>query len=205
MWVAKLVQFTKDTHETHSVLVSVTQLTSEFFHWPIWSLFVVHSVKLFLNLAVKFPSFPEVFPHVCVLPPARPPSFAQLYEAKFLRRKEYTRSNIFLPASKSCDRVISAVRPAFSFNRALHLSCSNLSPESENGRREVGSTIESGALPRAVSISEVACGGERGGGGGGEEAAWANEDNQEVSEASLEKLEYISQSFQCIFINLHVS
>ena len=62
----------------------------------------------------------------------------------------------------------SAVRSAFSFNRALHLSCSNLSPESEDGRREVGSTSDSGAFPCAVSISEVECGGERSGGGGEE-------------------------------------
>lgn len=123
---------------------------------------------LYLNPVVKFPSFPEVFPHVCVLPPARPPSFAQLYETGSLRRKGYTRSNIFLPALKSS--ITSAAAPAFSFefNRDLE------------GRWEAGNTTESGAL-RAVSISEEACGGEE---------AWANEDNQEVSEASLEKLEF---------------
>lgn len=61
-----------------------------------------------------------------------------------------------------------------------------MSPDSK-GRREVGTT-EPGASPLAVPIRDVACGGERG--GGGEDAARGNEDNHEVSEVSLEKLEF---------------
>lgn len=83
--------------------------------------------------------------------------------------------------------MISAVSSAFSFNRALHLLCSDLSSESEGGRREMGAT-ESDTVPRVELIRDVTRGGEREWGGG--EAAWGNEDTQDVSEASLEKLEF---------------
>jgi hypothetical protein len=72
--------------------------------------------------------------------------------------------------------MISAVRSAFSFNRVLHLSCSDLSPES----------APSCAVP-IRDVYEVVCGGRR---GGGEDAARGNEANQEVSAVSLEKLEF---------------
>lgn len=55
----------------------------------------------------------------------------------------------------------SAAAPAFpfEFNSAL------------DGRWKVGSTAESGALSRALSISEGVCAGGRAGGGEGKEAA----------------------------------
>jgi hypothetical protein len=81
-----------------------------------------------------------------------------------------------------------------------------LSSESEDGRREIGTT-ESGAAPRVVPVRDAYVETRERGGGGGE-AALGNEDNQEASETSLGKLVFktiSAQYFQYIRVNPHLS